>query len=158
SAGTATPVAQDGFSFGDFNLRLGTGVDTSSGKYGAEESTDIIYVPFIATLQYGHWTLQGTVPWVDITGPGVVVGAGDTSVTTDGAAAARQTVSHASGLGDVLGSLGYTFYLPKETFLTTTGEVKFPTGDRSRNLGTGDYDFTLEGDLFRQFGKFTAFM
>src|SRR5262245_53179030 len=71
------------FDVGEAKLRLGTGVDYSTGGYGQANDTEIWYVPFTGTLELDRWTAQVTVPYLNITGPGVVLGAADSSVTTD---------------------------------------------------------------------------
>lgn len=62
-------TAANGFS-------MSMGADFSSGKYGGTTSTDIRYVPFVGRYNYGPATFSVTVPYIDITGPGNVLGPG----------------------------------------------------------------------------------
>src|ERR1043166_3033734 len=160
-AKTAKPVKpekgpaaeQNMFNYEDFHVKFGVGFDYSTGHYGQAAATDIWYLPFTGTAELDHWTAKVTVPWVSITGPGVVFGAGDTSVTTN----TPRSVRHTQGLGDVIGSLAYTIDLPEQVYLDPSVKVKFPTGDRSESLGTGEYDYSLGADIYKQFGKFSVF-
>lgn len=124
-------------------LTLSSSYNYSTGDYGQAIDTDITYVPVIAKLKYDGWTAKLTVPYIRITGPGVVVGGEDATVS--GAPAAKGTES---GLGDVMASLGYSMPLGKQgTFGDLTGKIKFPTADEDKKLGTGNTDYTLQAGL-----------
>lgn len=132
--------------------KVGTGIDFSSGDYNDDEDTDILYVPFDVMYSRGLWKAKLTVPWVQIKGPGSVIGAGDGGVVIgDG------TDIDASGLGDIWASLTYSVEsFPEEWFyLDLVGKVKFPTADDDDGLGTGEFDYTLQADLFKAYGKFS---
>ena len=116
------------------------GADYSTGKYGGSESTDVWYVPFVASYQAGAFTYKLTVPWIRVTGPGDVVpggfggsgaGSGATSTTTcvkpasGGSGSGKRvctttagspppgtvaTRSTASGLGDIIAAATYNAY------------------------------------------------
>lgn len=131
-------------------LTLSTGVDYSSGDYGQTIDTQITYVPLTAKLKVDRWAGKLTIPYISITGPGVVIGGSEGS--TAGAAGVKSTES---GLGDVTASLAYTAPLgSKDTKATFTGKVKFPTADEGRNLGTGEIDYTLQAGLTQNIGDF----
>lgn len=137
-------------SAGDPRLTLSTGFDYSSGDYGQAIDTQILYVPVIAKLKYDGWTAKLTVPYISITGPGVVIGGNEGA--TAGTAGAKTTES---GLGDVVGSLDYAFPVGhRGTTADLTGKIKFPTADSSRNLGTGEFDYTAQAGLTQEFGDF----
>lgn len=131
-------------------LTISTGIDYSSGDYGQALDTQITYVPVTAKLKYDGWTGKLTVPYISITGPGVVVGGSEGS--TVGTAGAKRTES---GLGDVIASLGYSAPIAsKDTLGNITGKIKFPTADESRNLGTGEFDYTLQAGLTQNINDF----
>lgn len=65
----SSPVMADGFTFG-------VGADYSTGKYGGSQSTDVTYVPFSAQYNSGALTYKLTVPWISVTGPGIVIPGG----------------------------------------------------------------------------------
>ncbi len=50
-------------------FKVSLGYHYSSGTYGTSSSTNIDYVPLIAKAGIGAWTVQGTFPYLRITGP-----------------------------------------------------------------------------------------
>ncbi len=131
-------------------LTLSSSYNYSTGDYGQVIDTAITYIPVTAKLKYDAWTAKLTVPYIKITGPGVVVGGEDATVV--GAPAAKGTES---GLGDVIASLGYTMPLGnKGTFGDLTGKVKFPTADEDKKLGTGNTDYTVQAGLTQVYNDF----
>lgn len=139
---------------GEGKWKLGTGIDFSSGDYGDSEDTEILYLPADLSYAYGLWSAKVTVPWVQIKGPGTVVGAGDGGVVIGDGTAEVETES---GLGDIWTSLAYSVEgIPAEWFyLDLVGKVKFPTADEDKGLGTGEFDYTLQLDFFKSMGKFS---
>jgi hypothetical protein len=138
----------------DTRITLGTGIDYSTGKYGGDQATDITYVPFIAKVEYERWTGKLTVPWVSITGPGNVVGAGEPIILPGETRAQRRT---ASGLGDIVANLGYGIIDGDNgLYLDAIGKIKFATADETKGLGTGENDYALQADASQTIGAFTA--
>jgi hypothetical protein len=137
-------------------LTLGTGFDYTSGKYGSSEKTEILYVPLTGRYETGPWTFRAVVPYIRITGPGNVVGAGADRVTLPGAATERRTES---GLGDIVGSAFYNVLNESKSFigLDVGAKVKFGTADRDKGLGTGKNDYSIQTDVFKPLGPVTAF-
>jgi len=137
-------------------LTLSTGFDYTSGKYGSSEKTEILYVPFTGKYETGAWTFRTTVPYIRITGPGNVVGAGTDRVTLPGASTARRTES---GLGDIVGSAFYNLLNERSApvGLDVGAKVKLGTADRDKGLGTGENDYSVQADVFKPFGATTAF-
>jgi hypothetical protein len=137
-------------------LTLGTGFDYTSGKYGSSEKTEILYVPITARYETGPWTFRGVLPYIRITGPGNVVGAGDDRITLSTANTARRTES---GLGDVVGSAFYSVLSERNApfGLDLGAKVKLGTADRDKGLGTGENDYSVQADAFKPFGDTTAF-
>lgn len=136
-------------------LTASTGFDYSSGKYGSSTSTSILYVPFMAKYETGRWTAKATLPYLEITSPGTVVGGGSDVVvigTTQNAARTK-----ASGMGDVVTALSYSVLEgnPYGLFLDLTAKIKLPTADDQKGLGTGKADHTVVVDAFKNFGRFT---
>src|SRR5437763_13386023 len=74
-------------------MSVGTGFDYTSGKYGGSQSTDTLYIPFYARYETGPLVLRLTVPYVTITGPGNVIGAGADRVVVPGRDVGRRTES-----------------------------------------------------------------
>jgi hypothetical protein len=134
--------------------KIVAGVDFSSGDYGDSEDTEILYLPLDVSYAQGLWRAKVTVPWLQMKGPGTVIGAGDGGVV-DGDGIAEVTTE--SGLGDVWASLTYSAEtFPAEWFyVDVVGKVKFPTADDDKGLGTGEFDGTLQLDFFKPMGQFS---
>jgi hypothetical protein len=138
-------------------LTLGTGADYSSGKFGSSEKTEILYIPFTGRYDSGPWTWRLTVPYVRITGPGNVIGAGADRVVLPGTTTtARRTES---GLGDIVASGFYSLLNePSSSFgLDLGAKVKLGTADDQKGLGTGKNDYSVQADLYKAMGAMTWF-
>lgn len=135
---------------------LSVGTDYTTGKYGADQSTDILYIPFTGKYEIGPWTAKLVVPWIKITGPGNVVGAPGDTVVLSGASSARRTES---GLGDVVASAFYNVLNERNSpfGLDLGAKLKLGTADENRGLGTGKNDFSVQADVFKPIGALTPF-
>ena len=130
-------------------------VNYSIGDYGTNKDTTIVYVPFtfgvrpIDTL----W-INVTVPWIYQNSQNVVVTGGGvaTRKKATGKFAQPATATTESGLGDVL--LKVSYVMPEgETWIPEIApyvKIKFPTADKDRGLGTGEFDETIGVDLSKQ--------
>jgi hypothetical protein len=149
---TAAPVALAAEGLTTFSV----GADYTTGKYGADQSTDILYIPFTGKYELGPWTARLVVPWIKITGPGNVVGAPGDTVVLSGASSERRTES---GLGDVVASAFYNVLNERNSpfGLDLGGKVKLGTADENRGLGTGKNDFSVQADAFKPIGALTPF-
>lgn len=128
---------------------IGTGFDYSRGDYGFTTDTEMISVPLNVGYDSANWLLRLTVPWVNVKGPATVV---------NGSATARPTTSSESGIGDTfvtatrrVGEVGGGVHVD------VTARVKLPTADDGRGLGTGEFDYYGQIDLYRTFGSITPF-
>ncbi|PXA04791.1 hypothetical protein DDZ13_06390 [Coraliomargarita sinensis] len=135
-------------------FKISSGVDYSSGDYGSDVDTEILFVPLTLSYANNPWKAKVTIPWIQIKGPGNVVGGGDGGVII-GDGGTRTTTE--SGLGDIWTSLSYSVEeIPAEWFyLDLVGKVKIPTADEDRGLGTGEFDYTLQLDFFKPLGQLT---
>ena len=150
-------VTTSSIAFGaDGVTTLSVGADSSTGKYGQDQSTHIFFVPITGKYEAGPWTLKLLVPYIRITGPGNVIGAGDSRITIPGAAAARRTET---GLGDVVASAFYNVLDERSApiGLDLGMKIKFATADDSKGLGTGKNDYAWQADFFKTIGAFTPF-
>jgi outer membrane putative beta-barrel porin/alpha-amylase len=150
AASSATALAADGAA------TVGAGADYSSGKYGGTQKTEILYVPFTGKYEIGPWAFKLIVPYIEITGPGNVVGAGADRVTLPGGNAARRTES---GLGDIVANAFYNVVNERNApfGLDVGAKAKLGTADRAKGLGTGENDYSVQADIFKPLGEFTAF-
>ncbi len=130
---------------------LTTGFDYSTGKYGGSTSTNILYVPVTGKMQFDTFFLKLTVPYISVSSAGDVVrGIGKVKTTT------TKTTTQ-SGLGDVVASAGYTVLESNELMLDLVGKIKFGTADASKNLGTGENDYSAQMDAYHTLQKTTLF-
>lgn len=135
-----------------WNLTARSGVHFSSGKYEESSSTDILYVPAILRAELDAFAVELTVPYIRIHGPAGIFAVVSGNNTASG--------SHTEeGLGDTFLSAAYTFSPPLDwlPFFELEGEVKFPTADEDRSLGTGQYDYIAQGTATWSINRFVPF-
>ena len=136
---------------------VAVGAEYSTGKFGGTESTDTLYIPVVIRHETGPWVLKATVPWLRITGPGNVIGAGaDRVIVPGGGNAPRRTES---GLGDIVLSGFYNLMDERKggLGLDVGAKVKLPTADDQKGLGTGELDYAAQLDFFKPFDATTLF-
>lgn len=242
----------NGFSFS-------TATDFTTGNYGGTKSTDIWYVPFTARYDKDRVSFRVIVPYLNITGPGNVLGPGIGGIdgsgvivgggffggspagsggvivcdesnnhcagraparngsnsdsngnsdsgsnssssdnsdsdddnggssdnnsdnsSGDGSDDANQskqnkistlglvggiplggdgslTRSTQSGLGDIITAFSYNLidHAPSGIAFDITARLKIPTANAHQNLGTGQVDYAVQGDLFKTISQFT---
>lgn len=157
-------------------MKVGAGVDYTSGKYGTSETTDITQVPVSFGYDTGDWSLKLVVPYIHVTGPdNVIPGVGPVkngnpngrgkgkgkgqSIGSVTPTIDTTTRGSASGLGDVIASATYSAYRNDAANfgIDLTGKVKFGTADEDKGLGTGKNDYTAAVDLYKGFGRWTVF-
>jgi len=135
-------------------LEYSAGLDYSRGDYGLDRNSSLIYLPLGVTADYDYWRFSVLVPVLYANG---VTGAqsfggppppGSDTIVSD----------HNAGLGEVVTSGSYLFAPPGEglPWVELTGQILWPTRT-NENLGTGDFGFTTQLDLFQQFGRITPF-
>jgi len=66
------------------------------------------------------------------------------------------TTSSQSGLGDIITAFSYNLidHAPTGIGFDITTRLKIPTASASRNLGTGQVDFAIQGDLYKTISRF----
>lgn len=135
-------------------LEVSLGFHYSTGDYGTSDSTEIYYIPLLVRAEISRWTIQATIPYIRIDGPGGII---------DGPAGPIETSGKGDGLGDIF--LRVSFLLPTKSnwpswvpFVDVAGLVKFPTASRSDGLGTGEFDFGIETDLTWAFDRLSPFV
>jgi hypothetical protein len=135
-------------------VKLGTGFDYSTGKYGFTQATEVWSVPLNASYEQSRWAFKTTIPFLTIKGPAnVVVGSGGAEGVP-----ARPTTNSESGLGDITVSATYHARpVPGSLNIDVTERVKFGTASVSKGLGTGQTDYYTQLDLYQSFGKLTPF-
>jgi len=118
------------------------GVDYRTGDYGRPDDTDILVVPFSARYRFqqigftqgDEVRLRLSIPYLEVEGP----------ERGSASAGARGTDR---GIGDLSLRGTYVFVPKRLRWLPNvylSGKVKFPTASESDDLGTGEYDYTLD--------------
>jgi hypothetical protein len=131
---------------------IGLGVEYGIGDYGGDADIEYVYIPFLMYYNSGPW-------WAELEIPRIQIRAPDNSVKlSDGSFFPGKRATKAeSGLGDVELKLGYaTDWFPEEWFyMTVLSELKLPTADPDKGLGTGEADLRLECQVGKSFGQVT---
>ncbi|RDI99901.1 transporter [Dyella solisilvae] len=153
-------------------VKVGAGIDYTSGKYGTSTTTDITQVPLTLGYETGDWTFKLDVPYIHVTGAdNVIPGVGPVTNTNpkkrghgkNSSAAVTPprtpTTGSASGLGDITAAATYEVYHNQAANfgIDLTGKVKFGTANADEGLGTGQNDYSFNVDLYKGFGAWTAF-
>lgn len=118
-------------------------VNYDTGKYGTQDRTESLYIPFTLKRYYRDGDLSATVSYLRQSSAGQVtwVGGKPTLVGPGKRAAAAGTTTE-SGFGDIL--LRGTFALkrdgPESFGLGLAGKLKLPTASEAKGLGTGEMD------------------
>jgi hypothetical protein len=146
-------AAQDTFADAFWRFRATTGFDFSSGMYGADKSTEVLYVPFTLQATKGPWTVKADVSWIRVAGPALLL---------DGSAVGTvpvRTSGSASGPGDINLYARYSLesLYDNNLFVDFTGRIKIPTADFKDGLGTGEWDQSVQMDVASVFGNIVPF-
>lgn len=182
--GTSATERAQGTTTSGFSL--GPVFDYSTGKYGGTAATDVWSLGVVGRYETGPWTFRLTVPYVNVRSPGNVVPSGSGSVTPvcrvsnsgpgnntgircdDNSSSSSGGSSSSSGssgrrsdsgLGDVTAGVTYNLLDNKPTGLVfdLTGKVKIPTADENKGLGSGKFDYSIQGDIDKTLGNANVF-
>ncbi len=134
-------------------MSFGTGLDYSTGKYGTRQRSRTLSQPFMAAYDTDNYGFEVSVPYLWQSGPaGTIAGARRRPIL-----GLHNYVSE-HGWGDI--TAGLTRILtdnPDSGWSTDVkGIVKFATADASKGLGTGKNDYSLQGDVFKDWDRFGA--
>jgi hypothetical protein len=136
------------------SLTFSTGIDYSTGKYGATERTDTLYVPFGVKYETSSWTLRTTIPYVESTGPSTVSGVGADQITLTNGQGSRKKEA---GLGDIVLSASWSALQQGPWLVELGAKVKLSTSDESKGLSTGKNDFSVQTEVYRTLDRHTLF-
>lgn len=134
------------------------GIEYTTGDYGGGGDTDVFYVPLALGLNAGDWSIQASVPYLELSGPGIFLGE-DLPLVRDRQTPVRQANDDASGFGDLSLRITKTSRLDKagQWELDLTGRIKLATADEENGLSTGETDFSASADLIRNAGAWSMF-
>ena len=128
----------------------------SSGDYGADEKTELIYWPLIVKHGSRSWRAVVIVPYLQVKSP-------DAQAVVDGGVerideeSSRET---RSGLGDIVLKGTWHFKDQRDLWpwMNAFVRVKLPTADEDKGLGTGETDVGFGLETVRIFpNRFLAF-
>jgi hypothetical protein len=154
-------------------IKVGAGIDYTTGKYGTSQTTDITQVPVTFGYDIDRWSFKLAVPYIHVSGADNVIpgvgpvkntnpkGRGHGKGNSQGGTTPPpvETTGSASGLGDITAAATYEAYGNRESQfgIDLTGKVKFGTADADKGLGTGKNDYTFSADMYKGFGAWTVF-
>ncbi len=121
---------------------LTTSVTYSTGDFGTSTTTNTVYVPVTLQRNLSQGRVYLTVPYIDQqSGPGVQAFGGRPFRVSGGAGNSGWN----GGVGDIILGGSYDLLREPDRPLDLSGfaSVKFPSADKDKNLGTGEFDETL---------------
>ena len=127
-------------------FEMATGLDYSVGDYDQTSDTTVFSTPIIAKASLGRLTLEGSLAYISVKGPGQVVGG--VIVTPS----LNTTTTRRSGIGDVNLSAGYRFVDESPTYPSIEIKSDIKLGTAKTTIGTGETDFGLSANLSKSVG------
>ncbi len=144
----AAPVAMAQIDTEPTEIRLTSGFEFSTGRYGGSENIDETYVPISMGVSRGRWSARLTVPYLSVQGPaGTELSDGDGEPIPGTGEITRE-----SGIGDIVGSLTlYDLVRSDEHAVAVdlSAKVKMGTADSNKGLGTGENDYSVLLDVYK---------
>jgi hypothetical protein len=163
----------------EYTYSVGQGFEFSSGKYGTNTRTDTIYAPFtVMASPTNRLGLSLEIPFVYQSNGNVVssiarggmqgskttmlpaVGMSGMSGSGNGMSSSSASTNQSeSGLGDITIKVGYILLPEKDSMpqIRPMAFVKFPTADKNKSLGTGEFDEGFAVEVSKWFGSWNPF-
>jgi hypothetical protein len=139
---------------------LGFGAHYSTGDYGLDDNTSILFFPVSYERSLGNWNLQLTAGHLQISGYGnVLVNVGGVGRNEFVDLDENLVKSSSRGMGDTIVSATYQWpgVWQSGVFLDIGIELKLPTAAESKGHGTGEMDYGGQVDVYKQLGSITVF-
>lgn len=140
----------------DVKWQAGLSATFTSGDYGTNSRTNILYVPFSLRRLFPDGDLTLTVPYIRITSNGNVTLVNGVPARTGRLRAAQTTARVTNdGIGDVI-LQGRYYILDERNLLPTialTARVKAPSADADKGLGTGEWDEGVGAEISKKFAE-----
>lgn len=139
------------------------GGEFTSGKFGADQATQIVIATADVAASFNAWQVRATLPYVRVDGPSTFLGPIDVGDLT-GEATQRDRFGlgvlddgNVSGVGDLRVSASRYFYVPKVgVLIDLSAALKVPTGDPDKLLGTGQVDMEIGAEFVKRVGNTSA--
>ena len=163
----------------EYSYSVGQGFEFSSGKYGTNTRTDTIFAPFtIMASPTNRLGLLLEIPFVYQSNGNVVssiarggmqgskttmlpaVGMSGMSGTGSGMSSSSASTNQSeSCLGDITLKVGYILLPEKDSLpqIRPMAFVKFPTADKNKSLGTGEFDEGFAVEISKWLGNWNPF-
>ncbi|GAB6063397.1 transporter [Deferrisoma palaeochoriense] len=161
------------------NLSLGIGLDVQTGDYGTGETTDAWSVTVQARYRPApRWSLEVSVPYLYQSASTTTTTAGgmrfdvesDRRSPATGGSAVMDSRRHGAGnvdtvteaqegLGDVAVGVSYSLIEESDAVpeIRVSADVKVPTADERKNLGTGEWDLEVGAEAAKILGDWDLF-
>jgi len=146
-AGFTLPILLNTSAIADNSaLKLTTGAEYITGKFGGTESIDQLYIPVTTRYTTKSYSFRLTVPYISVTAPTGTVQSDGTIIPGTGPPVTE------SGIGDVIAGVTYRDALNTEASsdmaIDFTAKVKFGTADVDKGLGSGENDYIVQTELY----------
>ena len=135
--------------------RLHFGAYFAEGQFNGHSDTAIRYLPIGYQWRGERWGFQLSAAGLSVTGVGnVLVNIGEATRAVAGSEVTTET-----GFGDTLAGVSYALapLAAWAPFVDLRLDIKLPTAEESRGLGTGELDLILQVDFSRPYGGMTWF-
>jgi hypothetical protein len=136
-----------------FSQSSAIGLYVSRGLYGQDSPTRVRYLPYTHEVSFSSWRLRGTLPVLEIDGPGnVLIDVGNVGGRNSAMVSER-------GIGDATVSATYELPVFAENlpFFDITVDLKLPLADERKGLGTGRPDAGAQLDAYFPLGPVNMF-
>lgn len=141
-----------------WRIYASSGAFYSTGTFGLDRRTSSLFVPFTLRARKGPLRLFATLPYLHIRGSRRIIGGGDEGPIIDDPAVSTERETR-SGLGDL--SLRARYRVAPDAWdgveLDVLGRVKLPTGSEEKRLSTGEFDYSIGGELSYSRGRIQPF-
>ncbi|MHB8122178.1 MAG: transporter [Desulfuromonadaceae bacterium] len=163
-----------------YSYSIGQGIEFSSGKYGSDIRTESIYAPLTVIVSpTERLGLSLEIPFVYQSNSNVVSsiarggmqgskttmlpagGMGSMSGFSSGMSSSTGSMDQSeSGLGDITLKAGYILFPEKESMpqIRPMAFIKFPTADKNKSLGTGEFDEGVSVELSKWLENWNPFV
>lgn len=165
---------------GELPYSIGLGFEFASGTYGTGTRTETVYAPLtLAFYPTDLISISVDIPYVYQSNGNVISGvysgmqggkammlpamgsmggAGSSGMGTAGVGGVS-SVGRQSGMGDITLKSGYVLVVEKDQIpqIRPTAFVKFPTADRNKALGTGEFDEGFAVEVSKWLGSWNTF-
>lgn len=161
----------------EFMYSIGQGIEFSSGKYGTNTRTDTVFAPLtVMASPTNRLGLSFEIPFVYQSNGNVVSsiarggmqGSKTTMLSAVGmggmsgsgmSSSSTSTNQSETGLGDITLKVGYILFPEKDSIpqIRPMAFVKFPTADKNKSLGTGEFDEGFAVEISKWLGNWNPF-